>query len=421
MLGIGLKKKLSMIDNGSTVAWLLLLMGFIIVLAMYSKAILQKLGLPSLIGFIGLGFGLQFINSRWAFLNLPTSEVFEVFANLGVVMLLFRVGLSANLKGLIKQLRRASMIWFWDVLVSASFGFMISYWLLNYPLIPSLFVAVALSATSVGVAVNVWQEAGKLHTKEGELLLDVAELDDISAVLLLALLMTLVPLFQNGQASNLVALSLLTVVIFLAKGALFAGLCYFFAHFVELRLTHFFEKLERPPDPMLTVTGIGMMFAAFAGLLGFSVAIGAFFAGLVFSRDPKAVEMEGSYETLYDFFVPFFFIGIGLAIDPSSLGMAAGVGTLLLMAAILGKFIGAGVPSLFMLGKSSALVLGLSMIPRAEIGLIIMQQGLSLGEWAVSPELFLGMIIVSLGTCLLAPLALRSLLKTPFTKKEVIV
>lgn len=419
MLGIGLKKKLSMIDNGSTVLWLLGLMGFIIVLAMYSKAMLQKLGLPSLIGFIGLGFGLQFINSRWTFLNLPTSEVFEVLANLGVVMLLFRVGLSANLEGLIKQLRRASRIWFWDVLVSASFGFMVSYWLLNYPLIPSLFVAVALSATSVGVAVNVWHEADKLHTKEGELLLDVAELDDVSAVILLALLMTLVPLFQNGQASNLVALSLLTAIIFLAKGALFAGLCYVFAHFVEQRLTRFFEKLERPPDPMLTVTGIGMMFAAFAGLLGFSVAIGAFFAGLVFSRDPTAVEMDGSYETLYDFFVPFFFIGIGLAIDPSALGMAAGVGTLLLMAAIIGKFMGAGVPSLVMLGKSSALVLGISMIPRAEIGLIIMQQGLSLGDWALPPELFSGMIIVSLGTCLLAPLALRPLLKTLLTKKEV--
>ena len=185
-------------------------------------------------------------------------------------------------------------------MVSGGLGFAVSFWLLHLALIPSLFVAVALTATSVGVAVNVWQEAGKLHSSDGELLIDVAELDDISAVVLMALLITLAPLFHNGQTGNLLSISLGTTLFFLLKGVAFAGLCYFFAHYIEAPLTRFFERLERPPDPMLTVTGIGMMFAALAGFLGFSVAIGAFFAGLVFSRDPHALAMERSFETLYE-------------------------------------------------------------------------------------------------------------------------
>lgn len=397
---------------------LIFLLGVTIVLAMLAKALLGRVGVPSLVGFVLLGFLFRLTDTQLPFLSFEIQEVFRFLGELGVILLLFRVGLAADLNGLLKQLRRASQIWFWTVVVSGALGFAVTYGWLGYSLIPSLFVAVALTATSVGVALNVWQEAGALRSSDGELLLDVAELDDISAVVFMALLLALAPVFNNGGAEHLGALALGTAGLFALKAGLFGAFCYYFSRYFEKPVMRFFERLERAPDPMITVTGIGMMFAALAGLLGFSVAIGAFFAGLVFSRDPHALRMETSFDTLYEFFVPFFFISIGLQFAPDALQTALSLSGALLMAAVVGKLVGAGVPTARLVGVSSGVLIGVSMVPRAEIALIVMQQGHTLGPWAVPPELFSAMIVVSAVTSLAAPLVLRPLLKRSFKAGE---
>ena len=390
------------------------LLGVTVVLAMLVKGSLGRLGVPALVGFILLGFSLRLTDTRWPFMSPQAHELFGFFGELGIIILLFRVGLGADLPGLVRQLGRASRIWFWTVVVSGSLGFSVSYWWLDYSLIPSLFVAVALTATSVGVAVGIWQEADALRSSDGALLLDVAELDDISAVVFMALLMALAPVLRDGVAvDHLAAITLGTTVLFILKATLFGALCYLFSRYLEKPVTRFFERFEQPPDPMLTMTGIGLMFAALAGFLGFSMAIGAFFAGLVFSRDPHAFKMKASFDTLYELFVPFFFISIGLQFSPDVLTTALASGGVLLIAAVAGKLVGAGVPTAVMVGVPSGVLIGISMVPRAEIALIVMQQGHALGAWAVPPELFAGMVVVSAVTSLIAPLALRPLLERP--------
>ncbi|MEZ5361586.1 MAG: cation:proton antiporter [Bryobacterales bacterium] len=84
-----------------------------------------------------------------------------------------------------------------------------------------------------------------------------------------------------------------------------------------------------------------------AGWLGISVAVGALFAGLMFSRDPEAVKLEAGFSTIYALFTPFFFLNIGFGFDPRALGSAAGVGVVLYVAAVVGKFFGAGFPLVF--------------------------------------------------------------------------
>ena len=152
------------------------------------------------------------------------------------------------------------------------------------------------------------------------------------------------------------------------------------------------------------------MIAAIAGLLGFSEAIGAFFAGLVFSRDPEAVKIDASFEMLYDLFVPFFFISVGFTINLASLGAGLTWGSILLLVAIVGKLVGAGLPALLVTGWQGATAIGLSMVPRAEVMMIVMQHGLTLGDWAVSSHVFSAMVVVSALTSLLTPLILRPLL-----------
>jgi Kef-type K+ transport system membrane component KefB len=162
---------------------------------------------------------------------------------------------------------------------------------------------------------------------------------------------------------------------------------------------------------MLAVSGIGIIIAAVAGLIGFSLAIGAFFAGLVFSRDPEAVKMEASFLPVYEFLSPFFFIGIGLKIDPDSFTTALSLGCILAVAAIFAKVIADGIPVSLMRGMSGGLLIGTSMVPRAEITMVIMQKGLSLGDWAVPQKAFGAMVVVSAATCIISPVAVRAMLR----------
>ena len=162
---------------------------------------------------------------------------------------------------------------------------------------------------------------------------------------------------------------------------------------------------------MMMIISIGFIIAAFAEFLGLSLAIGAFFAGLAFSRDSEMVKCEMCYTPLYEFFVPFFFIGIGLHIDPTLLSGVFIMGLVLLAAAIIGKVIGTGGAAIPYVGLSGAAIVGVSMVPRAEIAMIVMQKGLMLGDWAVPQDVFAAMVVVVAGTTLLTPFALDWLLK----------
>jgi Kef-type K+ transport system membrane component KefB len=390
---------------------LVALVGITVILAILIKVGLNQAGVPSLVGFLGLGFLLRLGEDQWGLLSTTGQDIFAFLADIGLICLLFRVGLQSHLSKLIQQLRRASIIWLGNIAVSGALGFGVAYYALGFSLITSLFVAIALTATSIGIAISAWQDENVLDSPNGELLLDVAEMDDISAVLLMALLFALVPGLQGNNAAADWGDVIGIVGSFLLKAGLFGAFCYGFSSWFEPPLTRFFRRLEPPPDFTLTVVGIGFVIAAIAGLLGFSEAIGAFFAGLVFSRDPLAVKILASFDTVYDLFVPFFFVGIGLRLSPQLLPMGLNVGVVLLGAAVLGKLLGTGLPALLVTDWQSSTLLSLSMVPRAEIALVVMQHGYDLNNEVVPASLLSGMIFVTAVTSLAVPLLLRPLLK----------
>ncbi|MEE9139336.1 MAG: cation:proton antiporter [Alphaproteobacteria bacterium] len=390
-----------------------LLVGIMIVLVMVVKPGLKRLRVPSLVGFMALGFLLRLADDEWGLLSEQEHAlaVFEFLANLGIVVLLFRVGLESNLPGLIRQLPWASQVWIGNVVVSGLAGFAAAYFVLHLGLIPSLFVATALTATSVSVPVSVWQEVGALRSRNGEMLLDVAGLDDISAITLMALLLALAPAAMAGAQAGPTPGVGETVAWLLLKLAALAGVWVLFARYVERPLTAFFAKIEPAPDLMLLVVGTAIIMASGIVALGFSLPIGAFIAGLAFSRDPEAIKVDEWLSPIHDLFAPFFFIGIGLAVSMGALTGAAGLGAILLTAAVLGKLAGTSLPALPRAGAAGSVLLGISMIPRAEIALVVMHHGMLLGDQAVPPNLFNAMVMVSVATCLGASLVLYPLLR----------
>jgi Kef-type K+ transport system membrane component KefB len=400
-----------MTEQSFNLALLILHVGGLIILAILIKSGLKRISIPSLVGFMALGFFIRLIDSSLGILTESIQNLFEFLANVGIICLLFRVGLESNLAGLLKQLRRASFIWLGNVIFSGGLGFVTSFYIFGLSLIPSLFVAVALTATSVGISVMVWKQSHALGSPTGELLVDIAEMDDISGIVFMALLFSVVPVLKDSAQTSLLPLIARTSAVFLLKLLAFLVFCILFSRYMERFLAKFFKKIEPAPDPMLMVVAIGFIIASIAGLLGFSVAIGAFFAGLVFSRDPETVNMDASFLALYDLFTPFFFIGIGFNIDPHININAFGLAAMLFLVAIIGKAFGTAGPASMSTAWSATVLLSVSMVPRAEIAMVVMQEGLKLGEWAVPNQVFAAMVMVCTATCIISPIILRILLK----------
>jgi len=388
-----------------------LLIGLLLVVDLLLQALLRRTAVPAVVVHVALGFVLAVGEWQLSWLGDTGRVAIDLLGSVGIVFLLFRVGLESKVSKLLENLRGATLVWFADVTVSGSLGFLVAHHLLGLALVPSLFVAVAMTVTSVGVGVAVWREEGALDSKRGQLLLDVAELDDISGIVLMAVLFAVAPLLLDGNTGSLAASVGLTAASVLTRLLLFALAIALFARFVEAPLTRFVSRFEPEPDRLITVVCVGLVVAAMAGALGFSLAIGAFFGGLAFSRDHEAVKLDTYFDPLYDFFTPFFFVAIGMRIDPEVVGAALPLGLLLFPVAAAGKLLGAGGGSLIALRPGGAALLGVSMIPRAEISMVIMQYGMQLGPWAVSERIFSAMVVVSLLTCTVAPIAIRARLR----------
>ena len=387
------------------------LVGGLLILDLLLQAVLHRTAIPSVVVHLALGMLLALEEARWGWLEARGREVIHFLGSVGVVFLLFRVGLESNLRALLENLRGASFVWLSSVSVAGCAGFLAGRYGIGLDRVPSLFLAVAMTVTSVGVSVAVWREEGAHASRDGQLLLDVAELDDLSGIVGMTVLFSIAPLLHEGRTEQLVGSVGWTVLQVLARLMVFALGVALFAGFLEAPLTRLLSRIEPVPDRMITVVSVGLLVAAGAGVLGFSFAIGAFFAGLAFSRDAEAVRLDASFDPLFDFFTPFFFIAVGLQIEPGAIGAAIPLGAGLFLVLVAAKLLGAGGGSLLLVEPRSAVLLGLSMIPCAEISMVVLEQGRQLGAWALPEEVFAAMVLVSLLTCLTAPLAIRSRLR----------
>ncbi|MFW6161389.1 MAG: cation:proton antiporter, partial [Planctomycetota bacterium] len=190
-------------------ALLALLVGGLVVASVLIKAALKRLRLPALVGWMALGFALGAADSWHPFLSPTAEEMFAFLATLGVIALLFRIGLDSKLDKLLAQLGPATAIGAGGIAVVGGLTFATCYLVLGLALLPSLVGAAALTATSVGIPGAVWEEREALDTREGRLFLDVAELNDVAGVALMALLFALVPELTAGGEGGPTARALL--------------------------------------------------------------------------------------------------------------------------------------------------------------------------------------------------------------------
>lgn len=387
------------------------MVGALLVGSFLLRHIFEKIGIQSLISYLLMGIAIAALNSQFQMMGDGAEHVMRFMANIGLIVLLFRTGLESDTRALREELAPAGLIWFGNFFLSGIFGFLGAYLFLGQSLITSLVIATGFTATSIAVSVGIWREAGLMNRRESNLLLNVAQMDDISGVAALALLLALVPILEAGG-------NIFSPVVFETLGyftlslVVFSLGCYLFARYLEVPITDLFERVSKTDSClMLLTTGTGFMIAAIAEGLGISLAVGALFAGLVFSRNPRSREIDHMIIPIYNLFAPFFFIGIGMAIEPKLFLQGFGIGLLLLGPAVLGKVLGGALPALRYLSWNSALALGISLIPRAEIMLVIAGSAKAYGPEVLPDEIFAGLVFVSAISCILTPAVVRPFLR----------
>jgi Kef-type K+ transport system membrane component KefB len=378
----------------SPVAGALVDLFIVLLAAKLGDELFRRLGQPTIVGEILAGI---VIGSSVLGLVEP-SEILEVFAELGVIFLLFWVGLETKVSELAEVGRAAILVGLLGFALPLGGGIALGLGL-GEPASTSIFLGAALVATSVGITSAVLIELGVLGSRRARTILGAAVVDDILAMVLLAVAVGLAA--EGGVDATSIAVVIVLAVTFVAFFAL-GGTRLLRARPQLLTAPRFSES------PLLPAVLLALGLAALAAEIGLAAIIGAFLAGMMVAETKDQHPIESEVAPLYAFFPPFFFVFIGLQVD---LGAFVDAGTLALLAgvtalAVATKFAGAwlGARSL---GRADATFIGVGMVPRGEVGIIVAGIGRTTG--VIGDELFAVIVGMSILTTLAVPPILRAL------------
>jgi len=387
-----------------------LYLAILLLFARLTGDIFAKFGIPSVLGeiFVGILLGQSVLGI------IPLNDVMRVLAELVIILLLFHIGLEADLKKLKKAGFSATTVAIVGALAPMSAGFLVSYYVFNYSLITALFIGGTLTATSIGITIRVLEDIGKIKEGFAQIVLGAAVLDDIFGVIILATLFE----FSKSQEINVNATMLL--IFYIATFFFFAPIIgKIFAHSVSFTS----KKLQTLDFVPPVVIAIILLFAYAAHEIGSPEILGAFTAGIAFSRRftiPFAAAFQTDEEIIYKIeealnpliwlFTPIFFVYVGLQINLKAINFASAnfwiLSFVLLFIAIVTKL----VAGFFVRGDfKEKLSIGFSMLPRGEVGLIFAEFGRISGIY--NDELYAVIIFVVALTTLIAPIVLKILWK----------
>lgn len=361
-----------------------------------------RMGQPSVLGelLVGLLLGPSVIDlTHLAFVtDTHLGEIVAELGELGVLLLMFLAGLELNLGELAKNSRVSGLSGTLGVLMPVGLGLAFGE-LTGMDMSHAMFLGLTLGATSVSISAQVLIEMKKLRSRVGLGLLGAAVFDDILVILLLSTYLAL----QSGGSG------LGEVLLVLGRMILYLGLAVALGLWGLPWLVRKTAQLPIGQGVVTLAVVVAMVYGITAEVVGGMAAItGAFVAGLMFARTPEKHEIETGLRSLaYSFFVPVFFVSIGLDVDLGELQWSALWTTLaIVLIAMLGKILGAGFGARW--GRFSwreSLQLGIGMVSRGEVGLIVAKVGLDQG--LLSADLFSAIVGMVLVTTLVTPPLLR--------------
>jgi len=334
----------------------------------------------------------------------PNLDFLQGLGDLGVLFLVFSVGLGMPAR----EIRKVGLISLKVAVLGVAVPFILGFGFVTFavrggPPSEALFVAAAMVATSVGITARLLHDRNLQETREAKVILGAAVIDDVLGILILAMA---VGLAAKGSAD----------LLELAKIAAVAGTFVFLVGIVGPRLV---RRVGNPGNPRSLVGRLRTPWAvyllalllcfglsALASYLKMAAVIGAFLGGMVMAEISEAYHLERPFRILNVFFVPFFFIVIGLQVDLGALAAVLPIAVALILLAVAGKLIG-GTLGARGLGRSASVV-GVGMVPRGEVGILVAATGLQSGF--LSPGMYGALVLMSIVTSLITPMLLSRLL-----------
>lgn len=359
-------------------------------------ALAQAVGQPAVLGEL-LG-GILLGSSLLGWVD-PKVETIHTFSELGVIVLLFAIGLETDLKMLVKVGPTSTSV----AVVGVGLPFVLGYVackLLGKPEIVAIMAAAALTATSVGITARVLADLGVLKEPEGQVILGAAVIDDILGLVILAVVIGL----SDGEG-----LSAWGILLTSAKAFGFLGATILLGRLVVPTFFRIAGRFDLPGTPAILALMLALSLAWLAEQSGSALIVGAFAAGLLVASTPQAHEVEKGITALGHFFVPLFFVTVGASVDVSSLDPtrpesrgALLLGGILVVVGIIGKGLAGYAPFWF---RGNKKLIGAGMIPRGEVGLIFAQKGLQEGVFDAGD--FGGVTLMVMVTSMIAPPLLK--------------
>ncbi|MDR0778368.1 MAG: cation:proton antiporter [Methanomassiliicoccaceae archaeon] len=411
---------------------LMIILSVLFILAISASAIFKRFGIPGLIGEILIGvFVANLVIGDWSLLGaldivLPVPGVddgntywnmLEVLAELGVVFLLFTVGLETKVKDLTSVGRTAMLVATLGVIIPFVLGYaVITLWDGN--VYHAMFMGAAMVATSVGITAQVIKDMKVLNRPESRIIIAAAVIDDILGLIVLAVVAGMartgsIDMFGLAEMIIVSVMFVIIVILFCSKGVpRIAG---------KIRRTAEGKNKKRSGvDIFVVALSVCLLLSALAAQMKLAMIVGAFLAGMIFADHAKEYGLEKKMGSVTAFLLPFFFISVGMRVDLSSLKeeflLLAAV---IIILAILSKYIGCGLGT--MIGdrkkESSANIVGIGMIPRGEVGIIVAMIGIKIiadGGPVMSGDLFTIVVLMSVVTTIIAPFMLSRVFKKKY-------
>jgi Kef-type K+ transport system membrane component KefB len=331
----------------------------------------------------------------------PKDDVLHLLAELGVVILLFEIGLETDLNKLLKVGGVSTVVAVVGVILPFALGYGVCR-MLGLANLVAIFAGATLTATSVGITARVLADLNRLQEPESQIILGAAVIDDVVGLIILAV----VGGVAQGQEVTAFGVAKTTGIAF---GFLVVTLLV--GRLIVPPLIRMASRIDLPGTPTMLAVMLAFGLAWLAYTAGSAMIIGAFAAGLLLRGTPHAHEMEKGVAHLGHFFVPIFFVVVGAAVDVRVLNpfnpanhQVLLVGGLLIVAAVVGKFLAGYAPYWF---KGNKKVIGVGMIPRGEVGLIFGQMGLAAGVF--DSGMFSAVTLMVMVTTFMAPPLLKLL------------
>lgn len=353
--------------------------------------VLERMGQPGIVGEILAGAVVGPSMLGW----IEPNEVLTALSELGVMFLLFRVGLEVKSSELMKVGGTAFVVALLGVVAPMAMGWgIMRAW--GYPQVESFFVGAAMVATSVGITAQVLAAKGLLHLVSAKIILGAAVIDDILGLIVLAIVSSAAKGQVNIAEISATALLAIGFTIIVAKWG---------THTMTRLVPHAESKLKSGEAQFNIALVLLFALSVLAMYVGVAAIIGAFLAGMALAESVSD-RVHDLAHGITELLVPFFLAGIGLHLDVTTFKDRdlLILALVILAAAVISKLIGCGLGAI-RLGRTEMLRIGCGMVPRGEVGMVVAQLGLSMA--VIEKPVYSVVVFMAVATTLAAPALLN--------------